>query len=134
MISRPEEAGQYLATYKLYEFKSHQLIKERIDADYSSILRAALTTVRGVNKTDVMTLRTNFGVSFDCSSVNQYNRLTTLGSSSSHSLTSRTLLLKTFNCALGSDLPKSGDYERRSTSHFTQVGKSRLASRLWRNR
>ncbi|KAF8602542.1 hypothetical protein BDV93DRAFT_190375 [Ceratobasidium sp. AG-I] len=57
----PEEAGQYLATYKLYEFKSHQLIKERIDADYSSVLRAALTTVRGVNKTDVMTLRTNFG-------------------------------------------------------------------------
>lgn len=56
-----EEAGQYLATFKLYEFKSHQLIKERVDADYQSVLRAALTTVRGVNKTDVMTLKTNFG-------------------------------------------------------------------------
>ncbi|CAE6491280.1 unnamed protein product [Rhizoctonia solani] len=56
-----EEAGQYLATYKLYEFKSHQLIKEKVDADYQSVLRAALTTVRGVNKTDVMTLKTNFG-------------------------------------------------------------------------
>ncbi|CAE6399983.1 hypothetical protein ACGC1H_006841 [Rhizoctonia solani] len=56
-----EEAGQYLATYKLYEFKSHQLIKERVDADYQSVLRAVLTTVRGVNKTDVMTLKTNFG-------------------------------------------------------------------------
>ncbi|KAJ1304954.1 hypothetical protein OPQ81_006086 [Rhizoctonia solani] len=56
-----EEAGQYLATYKLYEFKSHQLIRERVDADYQSVLRAALTTVRGVNKTDVMTLKTNFG-------------------------------------------------------------------------
>ncbi|KAH7339989.1 restriction endonuclease type II-like protein [Rhizoctonia solani] len=56
-----EEAGQYLATFKLYEFKSHQLIKERVDADYQSMLRAALTTVRGVNKTDVMTLKTNFG-------------------------------------------------------------------------
>ncbi|KAB5591293.1 hypothetical protein CTheo_5252 [Ceratobasidium theobromae] len=56
-----EEAGRYLATYKLYEFKSHQLIKERVDTDYISMLRTALTTVRGVNKTDVMTLRTNFG-------------------------------------------------------------------------
>ncbi|KAF8712394.1 DNA repair protein rad10, partial [Rhizoctonia solani] len=56
-----EEVGQYLATYKLYEFKSHQIIKERVDNDYQSVLRAALTTVRGVNKTDVMTLKTNFG-------------------------------------------------------------------------
>ncbi|KAG9091373.1 ssDNA endonuclease and repair protein rad10 [Ceratobasidium sp. UAMH 11750] len=56
-----EEAGKYLGTYKQYEFQSHHLIKERVDADYTSLLRAALTTVRGVNKTDVMTLRTNFG-------------------------------------------------------------------------
>ncbi|KAG8741175.1 ssDNA endonuclease and repair protein rad10 [Ceratobasidium sp. 414] len=56
-----EEAGQYLVAYKKCEFRSHQLIKERVDADYTSLLRAALTTVRGVNKTDVMTLRTNFG-------------------------------------------------------------------------
>ncbi|ELU40907.1 Rad10 domain-containing protein [Rhizoctonia solani AG-1 IA] len=56
-----KEVGQYLATYKLYEFKSHQIIKERVDNDYQSVLRAALTTVRGVNKTDVMTLKTNFG-------------------------------------------------------------------------
>ncbi|QRV79836.1 DNA excision repair protein ERCC-1 [Ceratobasidium sp. AG-Ba] len=56
-----EEAGYYLGTYKKFEFRSHQLIKERVDADYTSVLRAALTTIRGVNKTDVMTLRTNFG-------------------------------------------------------------------------
>ncbi|CAE6352789.1 unnamed protein product [Rhizoctonia solani] len=56
-----EEVGQYLATYKLYEFKSDQLIRERVEADYQSVLRATLTTVRGVNKTDVMTLKTNFG-------------------------------------------------------------------------
>ncbi|QRV94466.1 DNA excision repair protein ERCC-1 [Ceratobasidium sp. AG-Ba] len=56
-----EEAGYYLGTYKKFEFRSHQLIKERVDADYTSLLRAALTTIRGVNKTDVMTLRTNFG-------------------------------------------------------------------------
>ncbi|CCO32360.1 DNA excision repair protein ERCC-1 [Rhizoctonia solani AG-1 IB] len=57
-----EEVGKYIATYKLYEFKSHQLIQERVEADYQSVLRAALTTVRGVNRTDVMTLKTNFGL------------------------------------------------------------------------
>ncbi|CAE6433774.1 unnamed protein product [Rhizoctonia solani] len=56
-----EEVGKYIATYKLYEFKSHQLIQERVEVDYQSVLRAALTTVRGVNRTDVMTLKTNFG-------------------------------------------------------------------------
>jgi DNA excision repair protein ERCC-1 len=63
IIYRVEEVGKYIATYKLYEFKSHQLIQERVEADYQSVLRAALTTVRGVNRTDVVTLKTNFGVS-----------------------------------------------------------------------
>ncbi|KAG8825533.1 ssDNA endonuclease and repair protein rad10 [Serendipita sp. 399] len=58
----PEEAGVYLSTYKLFEHKPPDLIKERVDNDYTSILRSVLTSVKGVNKTDVMTLRTNFGV------------------------------------------------------------------------
>ncbi|KAG8811433.1 ssDNA endonuclease and repair protein rad10 [Serendipita sp. 399] len=57
----PEEAGVYLSTYKLFEHKPPDLIKERIDNDYTSILRSVLTSVKSVNKTDVMTLRTNFG-------------------------------------------------------------------------
>ncbi|KAG8756481.1 ssDNA endonuclease and repair protein rad10 [Serendipita sp. 396] len=57
----PEEAGVYLFTYKLFEHKPPDLIKERVDNDYTSILRATLTSVKSVNKTDVMTLRTNFG-------------------------------------------------------------------------
>ncbi|KDQ21326.1 hypothetical protein BOTBODRAFT_182689 [Botryobasidium botryosum FD-172 SS1] len=56
-----EEAAAYLQMYKAYEHKSPDSIKERVENDYSSLLRAALTTIKGVNKTDVMTLRTNFG-------------------------------------------------------------------------
>jgi len=56
-----EEAGIYLSTYKLFEHKPPDLIKERIDNDYASIIRSALTSVKSVNKTDVMTLRSNFG-------------------------------------------------------------------------
>jgi len=57
-----EEAGIYLSTYKLFEHKPPDIIKERIDKDYTSILQATLTSVKGINKTDVMTLRTTFGV------------------------------------------------------------------------
>ena len=57
-----EEAGIYLSTYKLFEHKPPDIIKERVDKDYSSILQATLTSVRGINKTDVTTLRTTFGV------------------------------------------------------------------------
>ncbi|KAG8967457.1 ssDNA endonuclease and repair protein rad10 [Tulasnella sp. 425] len=56
-----EEAAQYIMTYKAYENKPPTMIKERIDQDYNSILRNALTSIKGVNKTDVVTLRTTFG-------------------------------------------------------------------------
>lgn len=46
------------------------MIKERIDKDYNSMLRTSLTSISKVNKTDVETLRTSFGVSsFHCSSL-----------------------------------------------------------------
>ncbi|EJU04486.1 DNA repair protein rad10 [Dacryopinax primogenitus] len=57
----PEEAGLYLSTYKLFEHKPPDRIKERVDKDYTSLLRAALTSIRGVNKTDVTTLSSNIG-------------------------------------------------------------------------
>ena len=40
------------------------MIKERVDKDYHSMLRTALTSISKVNKTDVETLRTSFGVCF----------------------------------------------------------------------
>ncbi|KAH9919483.1 DNA repair protein rad10 [Epithele typhae] len=56
-----EEAGYYLSTYKQFEHKPPDLIKERVDKDYRSVLRTALTSISKVNKTDVETLRTSFG-------------------------------------------------------------------------
>ncbi|KAG6903045.1 hypothetical protein C0995_007478 [Termitomyces sp. Mi166 len=51
-----EEAGHYLATLKQFEHKPPDMIKERVDKDYNSILRTALTSISKVNKTDVETL------------------------------------------------------------------------------
>ena len=51
-----QECARYLETYKAYETKPADLIQGRTDEDYLSKLNAALTTVRGVNRTDVLTL------------------------------------------------------------------------------
>ncbi|PWY98650.1 hypothetical protein BCV70DRAFT_25436 [Testicularia cyperi] len=56
-----EEAGRYIETYKSFEHKPPDLIKERVSDDYMSQLTNVLTTVRGVNKTDVVTLISTFG-------------------------------------------------------------------------
>jgi hypothetical protein len=50
-------------TYKAFENKSPDMLKERVQNDYPSQLQSVLTSVKGVNKTDVITLSTNFGVS-----------------------------------------------------------------------
>ncbi|CAA7403692.1 unnamed protein product [Spirodela intermedia] len=56
-----EECGRYLETIKVYEKKSADSIREQMDTDYLSRLTHALTTIRHVNKTDVITLGTTFG-------------------------------------------------------------------------
>ncbi|GAA5864029.1 hypothetical protein JCM1840_000674 [Sporobolomyces johnsonii] len=56
-----QEVGRYLETYKQFERKPPDLIKERVDDSYMAHLTSALTSVRGVNKTDVTTLLSNFG-------------------------------------------------------------------------
>ncbi|KAJ6885235.1 DNA excision repair protein ERCC-1 [Populus alba x Populus x berolinensis] len=55
------ECGRYLETIKMYENKPADLIQGQMDTDYSSRLHHALTTVRRVNKTDVVTLGSTFG-------------------------------------------------------------------------
>ena len=60
---RIDEAALYLSTFKQYENKPPDTIKERVDKDYASVLRSALTSIKGINKTDVETLRSNCGVS-----------------------------------------------------------------------
>ncbi|SPO31743.1 related to dna excision repair protein ercc-1 [Ustilago trichophora] len=56
-----EEAGRYVETYKSFEHKPPDLIKERIGEDYLSQVTNVLTQVRGVNRTDVVTLLSRFG-------------------------------------------------------------------------
>ncbi|XP_006662516.1 DNA excision repair protein ERCC-1 [Oryza brachyantha] len=56
-----EECGRYLETIKVYENKSADSIREHMDNDYLSRLTHALTSIRHVNKTDVVTLGSNFG-------------------------------------------------------------------------
>lgn len=59
---RNDEVGHYLSVYKQFESKPPDMIKERVDKDYHAILRGALTNIPKVNKTDVETLRSTFGV------------------------------------------------------------------------
>lgn len=58
-----DEAGTYISTFKQYEHRPPDMIKERVDKDYNSVLRSSLTTISRVNKTDVETLKTSLGVS-----------------------------------------------------------------------
>ena len=55
------EAARYLETFKLYEKKSAAVIQAKEDESYSAQLGEFLTTIRGVNKRDVLTLISNFG-------------------------------------------------------------------------
>jgi DNA excision repair protein ERCC-1 len=76
----PEEAARYLETYKVgaflalaqtlfltflfsqnFENKPPDQLQEKVAQDYVSQLAGALGTVRGVNKTDAVTLMTTFG-------------------------------------------------------------------------
>lgn len=56
-----EEAGRYVETYKSFEHKPPDLIRERVGEDFLSQVTNVLTQVRGVNRTDVVTLLSRFG-------------------------------------------------------------------------
>lgn len=56
-----EECGRYLETIKVFENKPADSIREHTDNDYLSRLTHALTSIRRVNKTDVVTLGSTFG-------------------------------------------------------------------------
>ncbi|KAG0033876.1 ssDNA endonuclease and repair protein rad10 [Podila clonocystis] len=56
-----EEAARYIETFKAYENKAPDAIKERVENDYLSKLTDALTQIQSINKTDVVTLSSTFG-------------------------------------------------------------------------
>ncbi|XP_067878106.1 DNA excision repair protein ERCC-1 isoform X2 [Heterodontus francisci] len=55
-----EEAGRYLETYKVFENKPSDILKERVESDFLSKVTDCLTTVKSVNKTDSLTLLSTF--------------------------------------------------------------------------
>lgn len=61
-LRRNEEVAQYLATFKAYEHKSADTLKERVHQSYHEQLQHALTSGRKVNKTDADNLASQFGV------------------------------------------------------------------------
>ncbi|KAI9023417.1 restriction endonuclease type II-like protein [Hyaloraphidium curvatum] len=56
-----EEAGRYLETFKAYENKGPDAIKARVEDGYLARLTGFLTSVKGVNKTDVVSLASSVG-------------------------------------------------------------------------
>ncbi|KAG0291372.1 ssDNA endonuclease and repair protein rad10 [Linnemannia gamsii] len=56
-----EEAARYIETYKAYENKAPDAIKERVENDYLSKLTDGLTQIPSINKTDIVTLSSTFG-------------------------------------------------------------------------
>lgn len=55
------EAARYCETFRSYDSKTAESIQERVSDDYPSKLNAALSSIRGINKTDVSTLAFTFG-------------------------------------------------------------------------
>eukprot|EP01038_Epipyxis_sp_PR26KG_P012260 gene12260-16440_t len=55
------EAARYLESLKIYEGKSSQSIQEKVETQFMPIFTRSLTSVRSINKTDVVTLLDVFG-------------------------------------------------------------------------
>mmetsp|Transcript_7670 Transcript_7670/g.11560 ORF Transcript_7670/g.11560 Transcript_7670/m.11560 type:complete len:298 (+) Transcript_7670:73-966(+) len=55
------EAARFLECFKAYEHNNGAAIKEKIDKDHISKLTDILTTIKPLNKTDVVTLARTFG-------------------------------------------------------------------------
>ncbi|XP_028172861.1 DNA excision repair protein ERCC-1 [Ostrinia furnacalis] len=57
----PEEAGKVVENYKIFENKPPDQIMEKVENDPHQKIINALTSIKPVNKTDAMTLLTQFG-------------------------------------------------------------------------
>ncbi|EIM19109.1 DNA repair protein rad10 [Wallemia mellicola CBS 633.66] len=57
----PQQAGHYLSLYLQLDNKPPDSLREKSSTDYHSMVANALTTVKGINKTDVYQLLTRFG-------------------------------------------------------------------------
>jgi DNA excision repair protein ERCC-1 len=58
-----DEIAQYLTSFKQYEHKSADTLKEKVQQTYHDQLQHVLTSGKKVNKTDAFNLASQFGVS-----------------------------------------------------------------------
>jgi DNA excision repair protein ERCC-1 len=58
-----DEIAQYLTTFKQFEHKSADTLKEKVHQTYHDQLQHVLTSGKKVNKTDAVNLASQFGVS-----------------------------------------------------------------------
>ncbi|KAJ2061441.1 ssDNA endonuclease and repair protein rad10 [Coemansia sp. S2] len=56
-----DEAGRYIETLKAFEHRQPDIIRERVEDTYMARLANSLTSIKSVNKTDVLTLSSNYG-------------------------------------------------------------------------
>jgi DNA excision repair protein ERCC-1 len=56
-----EEAARYIETFKAFEHRSPDALRERVDDNYMARLTKLLTSIKSITKTDVITLISNFG-------------------------------------------------------------------------
>eukprot|EP00055_Hartaetosiga_balthica_P007170 m.24258 g.24258 ORF g.24258 m.24258 type:complete len:338 (+) comp5636_c0_seq1:140-1153(+) len=56
-----KEVGRYIETYKAYENKSSDALKEHVEKDFVAQFANATTSIRTVTKRDAVTLMTTFG-------------------------------------------------------------------------
>ena len=56
-----DPARRYLETFKAYEKKSASCIQERVVSEFIPQLTDVLTTIRSINKSDVLILANTFG-------------------------------------------------------------------------
>lgn len=61
LCSSNEECGRYIETFKSYENKNSSSIQEKTETEYLPKLTKTLTSVKPINKTDVLTLIDVFG-------------------------------------------------------------------------
>ena len=76
-----QEAGRYLETLKSYEHKTSDMLHGIKATDYLAQLRECLTSIRTVNKTDVITMLSTFGSLRDITSASadEFNLLPGFG-------------------------------------------------------
>ncbi|KAI8088166.1 excision repair cross-complementing 1-like protein, partial [Thamnidium elegans] len=56
-----EEAGRYLESYRWLQNKTPDFIREKVQDEYLAKMTDCLTSIKSVNKTDVLTLLSTFG-------------------------------------------------------------------------